>query len=230
MRIVYVVISCIAVGLFGAMAIAKLPHALYGKRIAGQVVDAETGAPIPGAHVAFLWESTIIPSGFTGHNARDICYHAAATVTDRDGKFEVPGWRKWSTYDVYFTDPYAIVYVRAYEPFSRPLHVGPSSAPIDRPDQRFELKLFSGDVNQRINMLFFNLANKGCDYGKQSQKSLYPMLKNVYHEASEIAHSVEEKRTAHVIAEFAANAAMAVNPNSAVDIARTEAFIREELR
>ncbi|MGE5169727.1 MAG: carboxypeptidase-like regulatory domain-containing protein, partial [Rudaea sp.] len=90
MRIVYVVVACIAVGLFGAMALAKLPHALYGKRIAGQVVDAQTGAPIPGAHVAFLWESTIIPHGFTGHNARDICYHAAAAVTDRDGRFDVP--------------------------------------------------------------------------------------------------------------------------------------------
>jgi hypothetical protein len=230
MKIVYVVIACIAVGLFGAMALAKLPHALYGKRIAGQVVDAETGAPIPGAHVAFLWESTIIPSGFTGHNARDICYHAAAAVTDQDGKFDVKGWRKWSTYDVYFTDPHVIVYVRGYEPNSRPLHVGPSTPPIDRPNERFALRRFSADVNQRMPMLFYNLANKGCDYGGQSQKSLYPMLKDVYREARAIARSAEDKRTAHTIAEFAADAAMATKPNSPVDVARTETFIREELQ
>jgi hypothetical protein len=120
--------------------------------------------------------------------------------------------------------------VRAYEPLSRPLHVGPSTAPIERLDQRFALKRFSGDVNQRMNALFFNLANKGCDYGKQSQKNLYPMLKDVYHEAREIAYSVEDQRTAHAIAEFAANAAIAVRPDSSVDLARTEAFIREELQ
>jgi hypothetical protein len=230
MRIVYVVIACIAVGIFGAMALAKLPHALYGKRIAGRVVDAQTGAPIPGAHVAFLWESTIIPSGFTGHNARDICYHAAAAVTDQEGRFEVPGWRKWSTYNVYFMDPYAIVYAHDYEVTSRPLHVGAWAGPIERSNQRFALERFSGDVDQRMDMLFFNLANKGCNYGGQSQKSLYPMLKDVYREAREIGHSAKHKRTTRIIAEFAADAAMATRPDRPVDLARTEAFIKEELQ
>src|SRR6478736_8568189 len=70
------------------------PHRLYGKHTAGQVVEAESGQPVAGAHVAFLWESTIIPSGFTGHNSRTICYHAAAAVTDAQGRFDVPAWRE----------------------------------------------------------------------------------------------------------------------------------------
>jgi hypothetical protein len=46
-------------GLFIAATAAAtiFPHLLYGKRIAGQVVDAVTREPIAGAHVAFLWES-----------------------------------------------------------------------------------------------------------------------------------------------------------------------------
>ena len=86
------------------------PHRLYGKHIAGQVVDAETGQPVAGAHVAFLWESTIIPSGFTGHNSRTICYHAAAAVTDAQGRFDVPAWSEWSTYNVENRDPNGLVY------------------------------------------------------------------------------------------------------------------------
>ena len=230
MRIVYVVISCITVGFFGAMAIAKLPHALYGKRIAGQVVDAETGAPIPGAHVAFLWESTIIPSGFTGHNARDICYHAAAAVTDRDGKFDVPGWRKWSTYNVYSMDPIAIVYVRNYQPLYQPVQLGPSTGPLEHPSERYGLKRFSGGVDDRMHALFRNLGNKVCDYGGQSQKSLYPMLKAVYVEAREIARSSEQKLTLDSIRWFAAYAGTARRPGVPNEDARTEAFIRKELQ
>src|SRR5690242_12334875 len=93
-----------------------IPHLLYGKRIAGQVVDADSGKPIAGAHVALLWRSGIIPSGFTGHNSRDICYHAAATVTDAAGRFDIPGWHKWSTYDVFLVDPVVLVYAAGYSP------------------------------------------------------------------------------------------------------------------
>ena len=49
MRILGLVVLYIAVALFGAAALAKLPHVLYGKRIAGQVVDADTDQPIAGA-------------------------------------------------------------------------------------------------------------------------------------------------------------------------------------
>jgi hypothetical protein len=230
MKIVYVVIACIAVGLFGAMALAKLPHALYGKRIAGEVVDAENGAPVPGAHVAFLWESTIIPSGFTGHNARDICYHAAAAVTDRDGKFDVPGWRKWSTYRVYFMDPIAIVYVRGYQPLYKPLQLGPSRGPLEHPNERYALKRFSGGVDQRMDTLFFNLANKACHYGGESQKSLYPMLKALYAEAREIARTSEQRETVESIRRFAAQAATAKRPGIPNEAARIEAFMKEELQ
>jgi hypothetical protein len=210
------------------MAIAKLPHALYGKRIAGQVVDAETGAPIPGAHVAFLWESTIIPSGFTGHNSRDICYHAAATVTDRDGEFEVPGWRKWSTYHVRISDPIVLVYVREYEahqftlkPQRRP--------PIDRPSERFRLNRFKGSVDERMLSMWGGFANRGCFYGGESQKSLYPMLKALYEEGRSIARTPGQMNTVHSLARRAARAALAFDPSDPGHDREVEEFIKEQL-
>lgn len=228
MRIVYVVISCIVVGLFGAMALAKLPHALYGKRIAGQVVDAETGAPIAGAHVAFLWESTIIPSGFTGHNARDICYHAAAAVTDRDGKFEVPGWRKWSAYHVRISDPIVLVYVREYE--ADQFTLKPQRwPPIDRPNERFRLNRFKGSVDERMLSMWGGFANRGCFYGGESQKSLYPMLKALYEEGRSIARTPGQMNTVHFLARRAARAALAFDPSGPGHDREVEEFIKEQL-
>ncbi len=207
-----------------------VPHVLYGKRIAGQVVDADTGQPIPGAYVAFVWESGIIPSGFTGHNSRDICYHAAAAVTDPAGRFEVAPWRKWSTYDVSIMDPLALVYVRGYVPRQIVLQAGPVKRPADRPIERYALKPFKGTEDERMHMLFWGLANHGCDYGGDSQESLYPMLKAVYDEARQIAHTQDDEDTVQIIAHLAAKAALAHNPNRPVNDEPLNDFIGKHLQ
>jgi len=230
MRVLGLVVLYIAVALFGAAALAKLPHVLYGKRIAGQVVDADTGQPIAGAHVAFIWVSGIIPSGFTGHNSRDICYHAAAAVTDQAGRFRIEPWRKWSTYNVYPEEPVALVYARNYIPDQILLHEGYYMAPIERMNERFTLKVFKGTDDTRMHALFWGLTNRDCMYGGQSQKSLYPMLKAVYEEARSIARTPDQQQTARTIAEFAADAALALNPNGPVHNATTNAFIEEHLK
>jgi hypothetical protein len=229
-KLLGLVVLYIAVALFGAAALAKLPHVLYGKRIAGQVVDADTGQPIAGAHVAFVWESGIIPSGFTGHNSRDICYHAAAAVTDQAGHFQVAPWRKWSTYSVNPEEPIALVYARNYTPRQIPIHVGYYVPPIERTNERFALKLFKGNTDQRMDALFWGLSNKDCAYGGQSQKSLYPMLKVVYEEARSIARTPDQQQVVRTIAEFAADAALALNPNGPVHDAATNGFIEEHLK
>src|SRR6185437_12861275 len=195
MRVLGLVVLYIAVALFGAAALAKLPHVLYGKRIAGQVVDADTGQPIAGEHVAFIWVSGIIPSGFTGHNSRDICYHAAAAVTDQAGRFRIEPWRKWSTYNVYPEEPVALVYARNYIPDQILLHEGYYMAPIERMNERFALKVFRGNVDQRMHMLFWGLANRGCSYGGESQKSLYALLKALFEESRQIARTKDNQDT-----------------------------------
>lgn len=230
MKAIRFLLICAAVTLSVAAACGMLPQVLYGKRIAGQVMDADTGQPVTGAHVAYVWESTIIPSGFTGHNSRTICYHAAATTTDAQGRFQIEAWRKWSTYDVYVLDPIALVYARNYTPRQILLHEGPAEPPIDRPNERYALKAFSGTTDERMNALFWGLANRGCRYGKDSQKSLYPMLKEIHAEARQIARTGEQQSTVQIIAELAADAALARNPNGPADDAQIDAFIEEHLK
>lgn len=220
----------IAAIIFSATAVAGLlPHRLYGRHLAGHVVDAATGHPIAGAHVAYLWQATINPSGFTGHNSRDICYHAAATVTDAQGRFDIPAWSKWETYDVDPVDPRALVYAREYEPIQKLVVSKRGDSPAEHLNERYVLKSFSGTADERVQMLFFGLANQDCDWGGQSKKSLLPMLKAIYVEAKALRGSERSSKIADVIAEFAADAGLALSPNAPVDDARMKAFIREHI-
>ena len=142
---------------------------LYGKRLGGQVVDAGTGQPIAGVHVAYVWESTIIPSGFTGHNSRTICYHAAATTTDSRGHFLIEPWRKWSTYDVLVSDPTALVYAPNYTPRQVVLQEGPIKPPL-RTETEFSVTAL--DIDSRGT----RPANSACRDGTEKACNV-PLMK-----------------------------------------------------
>jgi hypothetical protein len=230
MRVLALVVLYIAVALFGAAALAKLPHVLYGKRIAGQVVDAESGKPLSGVHVALLWRSGIIPSGFTGHNSRDICYHAAAAVTDETGHFDIPSWHKWSTYDVFLVDPVVLVYARGYTPVQDLIPGDPKRDPAEHLTERFALHAFKGSTDQHLDKLFFGLANQGCMYGGDSQKSLYPMLQAIFSEARRLATTPTQIESLHSFATQAAYAALALDPSGPAHQDMVDAFIGEHLK
>ena len=225
---------CAAVAILGAATLAKLPHALRGARIAGQVVDADTGRPIAGAHVAYIWESVVTPIGFSAHNPPTICYHAAATTTDADGRFHIDAWRKWSTYNIDPYDPIALVYAPKYVPLQKPV-LSESDAESDPPltehlSERYAMKPFAGTVDERMHMLFFGLANRGCHYGGDSQKSLYPMLKTVYYEARDRTSPAANHDRLDLFAVEAAYAALALDPNGPAQDAQLNRFIQENLK
>jgi len=216
---------------FAPYAFAGLiPHLLYGKRIAGQVVDAETGKPIQNAYVIALWESPIFPSAFTGHNSREICYHAAVAKTGLDGQFEVAAWKKWSHYDVHNFEPIVNVYVPHYIPLFVSLQSSDGSEPVERVTEHYALTPFIGTHEERSNMLFRGLANHDCRYGGESQKALFPMLQAIYGELSKIAKTNDERDTLDVIARIAAKAALAIDPNGPAHDEEVQRFIRENLR
>jgi len=231
MRSIKVWLACAAVVLVAAASYGTIPHVLYGKRIAGQVVDADTGSPIAGVHVAFLWESDITPRGFTAHNSRTVCYHAAATTTDLEGRFQIEPWREWSTYGVEPVDPIALVYARNYAPQQLAVRDGSGDErPTNHLGERYALKKFSGSAGERIDAMWGGIANRGCMYGGESQKSLFPMLKAIYEEARSTAQTQSQRNTVRIIAEFAAEAALARDPSGPVDNAPIEAFISENLK
>ena len=221
----------VAALVFSTTAFAGLlPHRLYGRHIAGQVVDTATRQPVRGAHVALLWRATVNPSGFTGHNSRDICFHAAATITDAQGRFDVPAWSKWKTYDVDAVDPTVLVYAPGFEPIQKHLHSEPSDEPVDHLQERYALKAFSGTVDQRLDMLFYGLANQDCDWGGESKKTLVPMLKAIYLEVRPLQGSARYSYIAKSVAHFAADAGLAISPNTPIDDTKINAFIAEHIQ
>lgn len=219
--------SLVALAISATAASGLFPHQLYGKRIAGEIVDEDTGKPIAGAHVAFVWDAPINASGFTAHNSRDICYHAAATVTDERGRFTIAPWKEWSTFDVEALDPTALVYAPRYTPRQIPLREGDFAPPKERPSERYALRRFSGTVDERLDAMWWGVANHSCSYGGESQKSLFPMLKAMYDEAKRIAVTREHRKRADGYAVMAANAAIAANPNGPSNDEEVDRFIKE---
>ena len=84
MKILFILLS-LALGLTGC---AVVP--LSAESIDSQVVDADTGAPIEGANVVAYWQ---IDSGsLTGDGLSCGAANVEEDVTDKDGKFHIPGW------------------------------------------------------------------------------------------------------------------------------------------
>ena len=206
------------------------PMVLSGKRTAGHIVDAATGAPISGVHVALLWESETVPKSIISGGGRTVCVHAAAAVTDAQGAFDIPAWREFSSYRVHMYNPVALVYAQGYVPRQIQLDAGDDGAIIAHPDERYALTRFGGSVEERMHMLFWGIANRGCMYGKDSQKSLYPFLKAIYDEGQAIAETDRQRGTVRNIATMAADAALAADMNSPYDEATVQAFIREHMQ
>ncbi len=206
------------------------PMVLSGKRTAGHVVDAATGAPIQGAHVALLWESETVPNELFSGGGRTVCVHAAAAVTNAQGAFDVVAWREFSSYRVVMYNPVALVYARGYVPRQIQLDAGEDGAIITHPDERYALVRFSGSTEERLHSLFWGIANRGCMYGKESQKSLYPFMKAIYDEARSIAETDNQRKTVRNIGTMAADAALAADMNTPYDEATVQAFIREHMQ
>ena len=92
------------------------------------------------------------------------------------------------------------------------------------------LKVFSGTIDQRIEMLYYGLANQDCDWGGESKRSLVPMLKAIYTEVRPLHGSQKYSRIAESVAYFAADAGLAISPNGPVDDAKVKAFISEHIQ
>jgi hypothetical protein len=131
---------------------------------------------------------------------------------------------------VYIWDPIALVYVRNYVPRQIYLKQGTATPPIDRPNERFALARFTGSVDTRLDQLWGGIANRGCMYGGDSQKSLYPMLRSIYQEAREIARSPSQFERLRSFAVEAGYAALAFDPNGPGRDKELKAFIEENLK
>ena len=111
----------------------------YAKSIDGQVVDADTGRPIAGAHVHYLYEGPPIPS-LGGHQSSDVCYHASAAVADEQGQFHIDPWEQKRRYDVDNSEPTGWAYAPGYVPGVIPPKEGVRRKPEPRASDVFRLR------------------------------------------------------------------------------------------
>lgn len=206
------------------------PSTLFGKRIDGVVLDADTGQPVSGAYVTYRWEGEAMGGALSGHNSPVICYHAAAAVTDAQGRFHIDPWEKKPTYKTMNEEPYAEVYARGYAPTQAIFAEGPRREPRDHGNDVIRVKKSSATGDARLNELN-DASRHSCAHGGGSQRALYPMLKSILEEARQIAPSASQKRDLEVLRERAAAAQIAPDPvkDGAESAKQMKQFIRENL-
>jgi len=208
----------------------EAPSTLFGKRIDGVVLDANTGQPVSGAYVTYRWEGEAMGGAFSGHNAPVICYHAAVAVTDAQGRFHIEPWEKKPKYKTMNEEPYAEVYARGYVPEQAVFHGAANRQPQDHPNDVIRIKKSTAIGEARLAEL--NEASRhSCGHGSGSQRALYPMLKSVVDEARQIASTASQRSDLEIFRERAAAAQVAPNPmDGGEESARQmKQFIRENL-
>jgi hypothetical protein len=207
------------------------PRTLYGKSIDGHVLDAKTGHPISGAYVIYLWRAGVIPTSFSGHNAPDICYHAAGAVTDAQGRFHIDAWQKPQRYNVPNREPTAWAYAPGYVPDGVPPPTGPEREPTMHPNDVIRLQPSHATGDERLEELW-NFIRRGCMHGGDSQRNLFPILKAAYDEAKSLAVSPEQLSMLHSFGRMVARTSINPDPmgdGGATDI-EIEKFIRQSLQ
>ena len=97
-------VAALVLGLAGLLpACAATPASTEPRsEIGGRVVDAVTGTPVEGAVVIATWWTELPPNpaelilglaGIGGHGAAERCTaYVSESLTDRDGRFVIPGW------------------------------------------------------------------------------------------------------------------------------------------
>jgi hypothetical protein len=187
------------------------PSMLFGKRIDGVVLDADTNQPVSGAYVTYRWEGEAMGGAFSGHNAPVICYHAAAAVTDAQGRFHIEPWEKKPTYKTMNEEPYAEVYARGYAPEQTVFHGEPRRGPRDHPNDVIRVKKSSATGDARLAELD-DATKRSCSHGTGSQRALYPMLKAALEEAKQTTHNDQQSILLQAFKERAAAAYLAPDP------------------
>jgi hypothetical protein len=216
--------------LFPLSGCSGAPRTLYGKNIDGQVIDAQSSQPIAGAHVMYLWRSASLTGAIFGESPSEVCYHAAAAVTDSQGHFHIAAWEEPQPYALPNREPTGWAYAPGYVPnYLSPL-TGPVREPTVHPDDVFKLSLSGTEGDKRLDELW--LAMRDCSYGGPSQRALYPMLKAVYDEAKSVAVTDKQKETVRRFARLVAHVWISPDPTGSANPGeqQIERFIQENLQ
>ena len=110
----FILLGTLCVVLCSGCAIFSSP--LSADPIDSQVVDADTGQPIEGAVVVAHWE--LHQGSLTGDSLPCGAANVEEAVTDKDGRFHIPGWgpTRFSCGDMRQGNPTLFVFKSGYSP------------------------------------------------------------------------------------------------------------------
>jgi hypothetical protein len=176
----------------------------------------------------YLWESASLSGELFGEPSREVCYHAAAAVTDAQGRFHIPEWEKPQPYKLPNREPTGWAYAKGYVPDALTPPEGQQHPQVVHPNDVFRLVLSTAAGDQRLEELW-HVIRRDCAYGNGSQRSMYPLLKAAYDEAKVTAtNQLGRDEVAH-FARLVARAWLAPSPNGRSAAPEIDTFIREHL-
>jgi len=151
---------------------ANLPPAFVpawtAERFTGQVVEQDTGRPMPGAIVVGLW----MESRSDYVHSRFICVRVESATTDANGSYRFPKWR--NQYPQVFVYRPGFKFAERYYSPERP---------------RTVLQPFSGTTKERLDELRRLTGRTWCDSAAETgtKENLLSLWQAMYDEAKNIA-------------------------------------------
>lgn len=176
--------------------------ALSGEAIEGNILEEGTNKPLANVIVVALWSGDL----WAIVESQTVCVHVESAVTDAQGSFRLPAWRKDSKIGwVRNLEPTLSAHYPGYNPLRiTPL---PTSERLVRYGQfplehgLFGIKPttlymapFTGTRGERLEYLSRVSGSTGCGTQDESQKNLIPLRMALYEEAKNIAATKGEKQ------------------------------------
>ena len=150
----------------------------------GRVVDKDTGKPIEGAYVVAAWRGSLI----SPPERVSVCFHVDVTMTDKEGKFSFSDWSG-------NINPLIVNRRMELEVFYKAGYYWDLSKPFPIINKTFVLTPHSGTPEERFEQINALRVPIDCEKPRDGKK-LFPLLKEVFAEASAAALSPKQKMAA----------------------------------
>jgi len=144
----------------------------------GKVADAATHSPIEGAIVVAIWR------GYGGHSK--VCFHTENAITDKDGQYIIPAWKNTG-----HTSSVTYQEVRISSVYKNRYRLAPTKTHGE--DGNYYLEVDRSSNSERIKYLLS--AAKACFVIRDgSENNAWPLLKEIYLEAVELAETKADQK------------------------------------
>ena len=165
---------------------------LSGGPFEGQVLEANTNKPIPGAIVIARWQGSYDQLV----DSQTVCYHVETATTDAGGYYKIPAWHEMTKGPFFSQGPWLIdAYKAGYETYWPP---GFGSSEAYKKNVRY-LAPFKGTREDRLEQLRRLNESTGCPDAGQSKENRLILQKALYDEARLLAVTLQDKGVVEIL-------------------------------